>query len=151
MKAIIKYVAVPFFVLWIAAIVVMYAWNHSPLLVLSAIGGLLSIAMVFGHLSRHQDLKRGWRVGHRGRDEMYYEEMVNGRWERILIDGEMLCGKAHHVIYFPSHEQWATLPEWTRERQSEIIARIKQAFAPPGYEYQEAEQSNRDTLDKPGI
>ncbi len=79
---------------------------------------------------------------------MYYEEMVKGHWERIWINGEMLCGKAHHVIYFPSREQWATLPEWTRGRQIEIVARIKQAFTPPGYEYQEAEQSNSDTLDK---
>lgn len=150
MKAMIRYVAVPLLVLCAIGASVIFAWDKSPFLIVSVIGGLLTIALVGGYLSRRQDVKRGWRVGHRGRDEMYYEEMVGGRWERIPIDGEMLCGEAHHVIYFPSRERWATLPEWTRGRQREIVARIKQAFAPPGYEHQEAEQSDRCTLDEPG-
>lgn len=45
---------------------------------------------------------RGWRVGHSGRDSMYYEEFRGGGWERLVIDGEMLMGPAHHVIYFDS-------------------------------------------------
>lgn len=137
MQTILRYVAVPLLIFCAIGASLIYIWDKFPLLILSTIGGLFSIALVCSYLSRHQDVKRGWRVGHRGRDEMYYEEMVKGHWERIWIDGEMLCGKAHHVIYFPSREQWATLPEWTRGRQSEIVARIKQAFAPLGYEYQE--------------
>ena len=78
---------------------------------------------------------RDWRVGHRGRDGMYYEELKGGTWQRIDIDGEMLTGRAHHVIYFASPEAWQCYPEWARHRRDEIIARIKSEFRPPDYEY----------------
>ncbi|MEK7950986.1 hypothetical protein [Luteolibacter soli] len=79
--------------------------------------------------------ERDWRVGHRGRDGMYYEELQGGTWQRIDIDGEMLMGRAHHVIYFASPEAWQRYPEWARHRREEIIARIKGEFRPPDYEY----------------
>lgn len=41
------------------------------------------------------DDRRGWRVGHRGRDMMFYEEKMKGAWQRIDIDGEMLGGLHH--------------------------------------------------------
>ncbi|MFO1482840.1 MAG: hypothetical protein U1F71_05675 [Verrucomicrobiaceae bacterium] len=78
---------------------------------------------------------RGWRAGHRGRDCMFYEEKIDGTWQRIVISGEMLMGRAHHVIYFPPPEAWARLPEWARHRREEIIARIKSEFREPDYEY----------------
>jgi hypothetical protein len=62
---------------------------------------------------------------------MYYEEFREGAWHRIEIDGEMLTGKAHHIIYFGSLK----FPDWARERRHEIIERIKSEFRPPGYEY----------------
>ena len=43
--------------------------------------------------------ERGWRVGHQGRDQMYYEELQSGSWQRIEVQGEMLMGPAHHVIF----------------------------------------------------
>ncbi len=77
-----------------------------------------------------------WRVGHVGRDGMFYEEYREGRWERLEISGEMLMGPAHHVIYFDSPAEWVKRrPEWARNRRDEIIARIKSAFRPPDYEY----------------
>jgi hypothetical protein len=79
--------------------------------------------------------ERDWRAGHRGRDGMYYEEQHGGTWWRIDIDGEMLTGRAHHVIYFASPEAWLHYPEWARHRRDEIIARIKSEFRPPDYEY----------------
>ena len=79
---------------------------------------------------------RGWRVGHRGRDLMFYEEKVAGVWQRLEIDGEMLMGRAHHVIYFASPEVWRGYPEWARERRDEIVARVKSVFREPDYEYQ---------------
>lgn len=79
--------------------------------------------------------QKGWRVGHRGRDVMYYEERIDGAWQRLDIDGEMLLGRAHHVIYFASEETWQTYPAWARHRREEIIARIKSEFRPPDYEY----------------
>jgi len=68
---------------------------------------------------------------------MFYEEWRDGRWHRIAIDGEMLAGRAHHVIYFPSPEAWATLPAWACDRREEIVARIKSEFREPDYEYQD--------------
>ena len=79
---------------------------------------------------------RGWRVGHRGRDQMFYEEKIGGVWQRLEIDGEMLTGRAHHVIYFASAEVWRGYPEWARERRDEIVARVKSVFREPDYEYQ---------------
>ncbi len=81
------------------------------------------------------DETRVWRVGHTGRDQMYYEEFHGGTWQQITIDGEMLTGAAHHVIYFASPEKWESYPEWARGRREEIIIRIKSEFAPPEYEY----------------
>ena len=66
---------------------------------------------------------------------MYYEELIDGCWERIEISGEMLMGPAHHVIYFASPAQWADYPVWARSRRTEIIQRIKSAFKAPDYEY----------------
>lgn len=80
------------------------------------------------------EMERNWRVGHIGRDMMYYEELRGGEWQRISVDGEMLMGRAHHVIYF-SH---ITFPEWAISRENEIIARIKLEFREPDYEYYEA-------------
>ncbi|MGQ0620910.1 MAG: hypothetical protein ACT4QA_13470 [Panacagrimonas sp.] len=81
-------------------------------------------------------LDPSWRVGHKGRDQMFYEEWIDGRWERIEISGEMLMGRAHHVIYFASARDWRRYPEWARHRRSEIIQRIKSVFCEPDYEYQ---------------
>ena len=76
-----------------------------------------------------------WRVGHSGRDMMFYEEFHQGAWRRIAIDGEMLTGRAHHVIYFPDAATWQRYPEWARHRREEIISRIKSRFRGPDYEY----------------
>jgi hypothetical protein len=76
-----------------------------------------------------------WCVGHTGRDMIFYEETHHGQTQRIAIDGEMLSGRAHHVIYFASPETWQRYPEWARHRRAEIIARIKSQFREPDYEY----------------
>ena len=77
----------------------------------------------------------GWRVAHRGRDGMVYEERHGGTWQHIDIDGELLMGRAHHVIYFASPERWREYPAWARDRRDEIIGRITSAFRAPDYEY----------------
>lgn len=77
----------------------------------------------------------GWRVEHRGRDAMVYAERHGGRWQHIDIDGEMLLGRAHHVIYFASPARWRDYPAWARDRRDEIIGRITSVCRPPGYEY----------------
>ncbi len=35
------------------------------------------IALVRGNFVRRGDLERGWRLGHEGRDQMFYEEIVS--------------------------------------------------------------------------
>lgn len=85
------------------------------------------------HISGNES--QGWRVGHRGRDMMFYEELHDGKWQRIDIDGEMLMGQAHHVIYFRNADDWKKYPEWSHERRDEIIARIKSQFRESDYEY----------------
>jgi hypothetical protein len=89
---------------------------------------------IFGRNSS-SDEERGWRVGHRGRNGMYYEEIRDGAWQRIDIDGEMLTGRAHHVIYFASDERWNDYPEWVHGRRDEIISQIKSEFREPDYDY----------------
>lgn len=95
--------------------------------------------------------ERTWRVGHRGRDQMYYEELVDGRWERIEVQGEMLMGRAHHVIYFASPAAWSQYPAWAQGRRDEIIARVKSEFREPDYEYHgdEARQAPGDGQSSP--
>lgn len=99
--------------------------------VCSEFGPTLPISMKWPRSEK----SRGWRVGHRGRDFMYYQEWREGGWQHIDIDGEMLMGRAHHVIYFRSPEHWQSYPEWARHRRDEIIARIKSEFREPDYEY----------------
>ncbi len=84
---------------------------------------------------------RGWRVGHAGRDCMYYEERSDGAWQRLEINGEMLTGHAHHVIYFRSPKEWQGYPEWARHRREEIVGRIKSEFREPDYEYDDGSAS----------
>jgi hypothetical protein len=68
---------------------------------------------------------------------MYYEERIAGEWQRLVVDGEMLMGRAHHVIYFKSAADWQRYPAWAQGRRDEIIGRIKQEFREPDYEYDE--------------
>lgn len=76
-----------------------------------------------------------WRVGHQGRDGMYYEEEIGKQWRRIAIDGELLTGRAHHAVYLASPQRWREYPEWARDRRDEIVARIRSQFRPPDYDY----------------
>ena len=80
-----------------------------------------------------------WRVGHKGRDAMYYEEFAGGSWRRFEIDGEMLTGRAHHVIYFTSTH----FPDWAAGRRDQIVARIKSEFRQPDYEHYEQSEDGR--------
>ncbi|MEW6304047.1 MAG: hypothetical protein AB1705_11280 [Verrucomicrobiota bacterium] len=67
---------------------------------------------------------------------MYYEELQNGHWRRIDIEGEALSGRPHHVIYFGSKQDWKKGPAWAHDRRKEIISRIKSVFRIPDYEYE---------------
>ncbi|MGH8030118.1 MAG: hypothetical protein ACREO3_09300, partial [Arenimonas sp.] len=78
---------------------------------------------------------RDWRVGHQGRDRMYYEEWRDGTWQRLDIEGEMLVGEAHHAVYLADPDRWRHYPEWARDRREEIVARIRSEVREPEYVY----------------
>lgn len=78
---------------------------------------------------------RGWRVGHQGRDRMYYEERRDGAWQRLDIEGEMLMGEAHHAVYLPAPDRWRHYPDWARDRREEIVGRIRSEFREPDFVY----------------
>lgn len=98
---------------------------------------LKSLGSLF-HRLRSSDRKRGWRVGHQGRDSMFYDELIDGHWERIQIDGEMQGGDGdpQHVVWFPTEDQWAMLPRWTEGRREQILNRVQGELRPPRYEYE---------------
>ena len=104
--------------------------------VLVAIAGWLIYRAATHVREARRDLRAGWRVGHAGRDSMFYEERIGDKWERLPIDGEMLTGRSHHVVYFASEKEWHEYPPWARGRRKEIHQRIKSKFVPPGYEYE---------------
>ena len=114
----------------VCLLIVQFAGRYSAYL-FGIFGVVILSGLVRAAFRRRRDLRRGWRVGHAGRDAMYYEEFRDGAWQRIDIDGEMLMGKAHSAIYFDSIE----LPDWAAERRDEIIGRIKSEFRQPRYEY----------------
>ena len=114
----------------VCLLIVQFAGRYSAY-VFGIFGIVILSGFVPAALQKRRDFRRGWRVGHAGRDAMYYEEFRDGTWQRIDIDGEILMGKAHHAIYFDSIE----LPDWAAGRRDEIIERIKSEFRQPQYEY----------------
>jgi hypothetical protein len=126
-----RYIILPLAVLGIACFLFWESAKRYPVYAFSAVAIWIGVVLIRAQLHKKRDRHRGWRVGHVGRDSMFYEEFTDGAWHRIEIDGEMLVGKAHHVIYFASLKY----PAWARERRDEIIARIKSEFHPPQYEY----------------
>lgn len=75
-----------------------------------------------------------WRVGHVGRDSMYYEELRDGVWQRIDISGELLTGRVSHDLHAESDERWREYPEWARHRRDEILARVMSEHLEPQYD-----------------
>lgn len=128
---ILRHVLVPLLIIGVVCLLFFETAKRFPFYFFGAVALLLVVAVIRTQSRRKRDDQRGWRVGHIGRDAMFYEEFRDGAWQRFEIDGEMLAGKAHHVIYFTT----TRFPEWTNERRDDIIGRIKSEFHPPDYEY----------------
>jgi hypothetical protein len=78
---------------------------------------------------------RGFWVTREGRDAIEYQELHNGRVERLTLGGEMMVG-APHVVYVPTEEEWRqTMPEWAQGRRDEIIANVRRQLGTKRYEY----------------
>ena len=113
----------------------------------TAAAGLIGLAWVAvaRWRRRRRERKRGWRVGHEGRDSMYYEEADSGGvWRRLELGGEMIVvGKAHHAIYLPGEGKWRReSPDWAKERREEIVERIRGELRPPGYLYCKSDEED---------
>jgi hypothetical protein len=134
MKALLQYLILPVVGFGLLCALFVQLMKRFPLYVAAVVGLLLIAGAISALRIKKKNEMRGWRVGHQGRDQMFYEELRDGRWERIDLDGEMLVGRAHHVIYFSS----SRFPDWAESRREEIVARIKTEFRPPSYEYEEA-------------
>jgi len=101
---------------------------------------LLICGLINSLLARRKDRRRGWRAGRIGRDEIYYEELRGGSWQKIIIHGEMLTTKKpKHRIYFTSAGEWQKHPDWARDRRDEIFSRVKSTLQVPDYEYYESD------------
>ena len=78
---------------------------------------------------------RGFWVSREGLDAIEYQELQNGRVERLTIGGEMMVG-APHVVYVPTPEEWqGTMPDWAQGRREEIIETVKSRLGTKNYEY----------------
>ncbi|MEM6718530.1 MAG: hypothetical protein AAF611_04355 [Bacteroidota bacterium] len=101
------------------------------LLILSAIFLLVLIAYIIRTVKEN---KRGWRAQPIGRDSILYQQKIKNEWKEIQIEGEMLVGDIHKIIYFKTEQDWAAYPEWAQNR-TEIIQRIKIDYPPHSTEY----------------
>ena len=97
---------------------------------------LLPIAWPIYFVRRYYGLRvHGFWVARKGRDEIEYQELQNGRVERVTLGGELMAS-GPHVVYVPTEEEWQqTMPHWARGRRAEIIAKVKHALGTKNYEY----------------
>jgi hypothetical protein len=81
--------------------------------------------------------KKGYRAGHEGRDNIYYQEQVGEHIRKLTIEGEMMID-APHVIYVPSGNKWKQqMPEWAQGRRAEILHRIEEELGTTECEFVE--------------
>jgi len=85
---------------------------------------------------RYYGLKiRGFWVRPEGRDAIEYQEIHEGKVQRLIIAGEMVV-KAPHVVYIPTEAEWQeSMPQWARGRRDEIIENVKRGLGTKNYEY----------------
>lgn len=88
------------------------------------------------YLRRYYRLRsRGFWVAREGRDNILYEERVDGTTRRLLVQGEMMT-PGPHLIYVPNEEDWLKqMPEWAHGRRFEIIENVQSALGTKNYEY----------------
>lgn len=104
------------------------------ILVLIIIGIILFLFIRF-QVFKIKENKQGWRTRSVGRDSILYEEKINNKWKRIVINGEMQVGvPIYKILFFKSKEEWKSYPSWAQNREK-IIQRIKQNYPKKSTEY----------------
>jgi hypothetical protein len=94
-------------------------------------------AMVARVLLYRVSLRRsGWNVRHDGLHVLRYSQVVGSKVEEIVIDGAIMPGTPHHVLYVPAAPEWdQRYPEWARGRRDEIVRRIRSECPDSEYSY----------------
>ena len=130
-----RYILVPLMVFGACGALVVATSKAYPAYVAIAAGIFVVVMLLLALRRNRRELQSGWRFRRVGRDQFRYEEFRDGKWQSIMIGGEMLMGKPRHVIYMPTDEEWGLFPDWARDRRGEIIARIKTVYPEPKYAY----------------
>jgi hypothetical protein len=102
--------------------------------------GLVAIAVTAavlrGFLYRVSVRRAGWNIRHDGLHVIRYSELLGSKVEEIVIDGEMVHGTPHHVLYVPAAPEWdQRYPDWARGRRDEIVRRIRSKCPDSEYSY----------------
>ena len=133
---VVRYIAFPLVAFVACGALLLSTGSAHPGYAAVVVAVLVVIVVFAAHRRNRRDLARGWRLRRGGRDQFCYQELIDGGWASITIDGEMLGGRTRHVIYMPTTEAWGRLPAWARDRRAEIIARIQTECPEPDYAYQ---------------
>jgi hypothetical protein len=85
---------------------------------------LLAVALRLGWL-KLRFIRRGYRAGLLGRDNVVYEERgVADTTRRVVFHGEMLV-RGPHVLYMPDDLEWNdSTPVWLHGRRQQVLDRI---------------------------
>ena len=132
---VVRYIALPLVAFVVCGALFLSTASAHPGFAAAVVALLVVIVVVAARRRNRRDLKRGWRFRPAGRDQFCYQELIDGQWTSITIDGSLLSGRPRHVIYMPTIEAWGQLPAWARNRRAEIIARIKTQCPEPEYKY----------------
>lgn len=112
-------------------------WRDALVIVLIPLSLLLlPIGWSIYFVRRYYWLKaHGFWATRAGRDAIEYQELHNGRVQRVIIAGEMV-GKGPHLVYIPTEAEWhQTMPQWAQGRREEIIENVQRRLGTKNYEY----------------
>ena len=115
----------------------LFLFGHYPLIFIGI--GTLLVSWLIGCAIKtaHNFRKKGYRAGHQGRDNIFYMERVGDNTRELVIYGEMLID-APHAIYVPGDVRWKReMPEWAKDRKSEILNRIKEELGTKNHKFVE--------------
>ena len=106
------------------------------LIILIAITIVILFLVIRFQIWKIKENRLGWRTRPLGRDNILYQEKIEGEWKGIKIDGELLLhGKVSRIIYFKTDSEWVEYPKWARDRKK-IIQRVKINYPPQRTEYE---------------
>jgi len=125
MLAILRYVALPFFILFfiLVVLIILFTKYIIPSVIIASC--IIIILIVYVFFINYCQRKRGWRVIGRGRDEIRYECWEGCKWIGFDLYAELLCGKPSRIVSVWGISEWdKNVPKWANGKRDEIIARL---------------------------